>query len=186
MLSVLMMVNTEHQECLPCDSIHGRAVKTVRVKWTSAGWESGAVLSHSHGPFHLMNSTRQMELSPIRREETNVPEVKEFTRDHSAPKAVRTPVIPCLPVTLGTCLPNLFLPEPCGHQAQGHRDSNIWLPANARGRVPHTCIAIYGHNGPVLWFCLWITGFRWLHKSNFVEYLLQMLPITMVTRSLSA
>lgn len=70
------------------------------------------MLSCSHGPFHLMNSIRQMELSPIRQEETNVPEVKEFTRNHSAPKAVRTPNIPCLPVTLDTCLLTCFSLKP--------------------------------------------------------------------------
>lgn len=32
MLLVLMMVNTEHQECLPCNSVHGSAQRTVRAQ----------------------------------------------------------------------------------------------------------------------------------------------------------
>lgn len=100
-----------------------------------------------HGPFHLMSSFRQMELAPIRQEEANVPEVKEFTRNHSAPKAVRTPIIPCLPVTPDTCFLTCSSLEPVatkprdtgtltsGRLSMGEGDAPIPLQSQWTGLV---------------------------------------------------
>jgi hypothetical protein len=123
------------------------------------------VLSRSHGPFHLMNSNRQMELSPIRQEETNVPEVKEFTRNHSAPKAIRTPNILCLPVTLDTCLLTCSSLKPVAIKHGDTGTLKSGCSSMREGDSP-TPASIHSHNGRVLWFCLWITGFRWLHKAT--------------------
>lgn len=67
------------------------------------------MLNHPRGLLHLIHSIKQMELAPIRQEETEVsPETRQLL------KPVRTFISPCLQGTLDTCL-YLFLPQTCGH-----------------------------------------------------------------------
>lgn len=67
------------------------------------------MLKPPRGRLHLIHSIEQMELDPIRQEETEVsPESRQLL------KPVRTFISPCLQGTLDTCLYS-FLPQTCGH-----------------------------------------------------------------------
>lgn len=87
-----------------------------------------------------------MELSPIRQEETNMPEVKELIRNHSAPKAVRTPIILCLPVTLDTCLLACSSLKPVTIKPRDTGTLTPDYPSMREGDSP-TPASIYSHNG---------------------------------------